>query len=189
MDGFEKSAATQGAGAEVWIREEPRTTKMEERDLPSALVELEAGGTSMGTWLVSIQLDQLQTAMAQGRPYDLVLRLRRHYIPFALQLIEFRHDIYAGTDIPKNFSSQVRVLNPATGEDREVKIKMNSPLRYSGLTFYQASFDPDDKGSVLEVVRNPSWVTPYLACLLVGVGLAVQFLSHLIPFVKRRLKA
>jgi hypothetical protein len=189
MDGFEKSAATQGPGAGIWIREEPRTTKMEERDLPSALVELEAGGTSMGTWLVSIQLDQLQTAMAQGRPYDLVLRLRRHYIPFALQLIEFRHDIYAGTDIPKNFSSQVRVLNPATGEDREVKIKMNSPLRYSGLTFYQASFDPDDKGSVLEVVRNPSWVTPYLACLLVGVGLAVQFLSHLIPFVKRRLKA
>jgi hypothetical protein len=79
------------------------------------------------------------------------------------------------------------VLNPATGEDREVKIKMNTPLRYGGLTFYQASFDQDDRGSILEVVRNPSWVTPYLACLLVGVGLGVQFLSHLVPFVKRRL--
>ena len=185
--GFEKSGATQGAGPDVWIREEPRTTKMDERDTPSALVELEADGKSLGSWLVSTRLAAPQTVRFNGRAYDLILRLRRYYIPFNLQLLEFKHDIYAGTDIPKNFSSQVRVLNPATGEDREVKIKMNTPLRYGGLTFYQASFDQDDRGSILEVVRNPSWVTPYLACLLVGVGLGVQFLSHLVPFVKRRL--
>ena len=186
-DGFEKSGATQGAGPDIWIREEPRTTKMDERDTPSALVELEADGKSLGSWLVSTRLAAPQTVAFNGRAYDLILRLRRYYIPFNLQLLEFKHDIYAGTDIPKNFSSQVRVLNPATGEDREVKIKMNTPLRYGGLTFYQASFDQDDRGSILEVVRNPSWVTPYLACLLVGVGLGVQFLSHLVPFVKRRL--
>jgi len=186
-DGFEKSGATQGAGQDIWIREEPRTTKMDERDTPSALVELEADGKSLGSWLVSTRLAAPQTVTFNGRAYDLILRLRRYYIPFNLQLLEFKHDIYAGTDIPKNFSSQVRVLNPATGEDREVKIKMNTPLRYAGLTFYQASFDQDDRGSILEVVRNPSWVTPYLACLLVGVGLGVQFLLHLIPFVKRRL--
>jgi hypothetical protein len=185
--GFEKSGATQGAGPDVWIREEPRTTKMDERDTPSALVELVADGKSLGSWLVSTRLAAPQTVTFNGRAYDLILRLRRYYIPFNLQLLEFKHDIYAGTDIPKNFSSQVRVLNPATGEDREVKIKMNTPLRYGGLTFYQASFDQDDRGSILEVVRNPSWVTPYLACLLVGVGLGVQFLSHLVPFVKRRL--
>jgi hypothetical protein len=185
--GFEKSGATRGPGPDVWIREEPRTTKMDERDTPSALVELEADGKSLGSWLVSTRLAAPQTVRFNGRAYDLILRLRRYYIPFNLQLLEFKHDIYAGTDIPKNFSSQVRVLNPATGEDREVKIKMNTPLRYGGLTFYQASFDQDDRGSILEVVRNPSWVTPYLACLLVGVGLGVQFLSHLVPFVKRRL--
>ena len=185
--GFEKSGATQGAGPDVWIREEPRTTKMDERDTPSALVELVADGKSLGSWLVSTRLAAPQTVTFNGRAYDLILRLRRYYIPFNLQLLEFKHDIYAGTDIPKNFSSQVRVLNPATGEDREVKIKMNTPLRYGGLTFYQASFDQDDRGSILEVVRNPSWVTPYLACLLVGVGLGVQFLSHLVPVVKRRL--
>jgi len=185
--GFDKSAATQGLGVSLWIREEPRTAKMDERDTPAALIELEAGGKSLGSWLVAERLGELQTMAFNGRAYDLIMRSRRFYTPFSLQLLEFRHDIYAGTDTPKNFSSQVRVLNPATGEDREVKIKMNSPLRYSGLTFYQASYDPDDKGSILEVVRNPGWVTPYLACVLVGLGLTVQFLSHLIPFVKRRL--
>ena len=188
-EGFEKSGATQGVGTGIWIREEPRTTKMDERDTPSALIELESGGKSLGSWLVSTRLGAPQTVAFNGRIYDLSLRQRRYYVPFNLQLLQFRHDIYAGTDIPKNFSSQVRVLNPVTGEDREVKIKMNTPLRYGGLTFYQASFDPDDRGSILEVVHNPSWVTPYLACALVGIGLGVQFLSHLVPFVKRRLTA
>jgi len=72
-------------------------------------------------------------------------------------------------------------------EDREVLIYMNNPLRYAGETFYQASFDPDDHGSVLQVVRNPTWLTPYFSCVLVATGLLIQFLSHLIPFLKRRM--
>ena len=59
---------------------------------------------------------------------------------------------------------------------------MNNPLRYAGETFYQASFDPDDHGSVLQVVHNPSWLTPYFSCILVGLGLLVQFFTHLIGF-------
>ena len=109
-----------------------------------------------------------------------------YYLPFSLHLIEFRHDKYPGTDIPKNFSSRVRLQNLENGEDREVRIFMNNPLRYAGETFYQASFDPDDHGSVLQVVHNPSWLTPYFACVLVATGLVIQFLSHLIPFLKRR---
>jgi hypothetical protein len=36
------------------------------------------------------------------------------------------------------------------------------------------------------VVRNPSWITPYVGCILVGVGLLVQFLIHLTKFIARR---
>jgi len=64
---------------------------------------------------------------------------------------------------------------------------MNNPLRYQGETFYQASYDPDDGGSILQVVHNPSWLTPYFSCVMVGIGLLWQFLSHLIPFLKRRM--
>ena len=115
-----------------------------------------------------------------------MLRPQRFYLPFSLHLIQFKHDRYPGTDIPKNFSSRVRLQRVDTGEDREVLIYMNNPLRYSGETFYQASFDPDDKGSVLQVVHNPSWLTPYLACVLVGLGLLVQFLTHLIRHATKR---
>jgi hypothetical protein len=63
---------------------------------------------------------------------------------------------------------------------------MNNLLRYEGETFYQASFDPDNQGTVLQVVRNLSWLTPYLACILVGAGLVLQFAIRLLGFTFKR---
>ncbi len=184
--GFEPVQATPGFGGDLWWRDKPIETAMDKTDVPSALVDIRTGSGSLGTFFVSEYFDKPQAFAWQGRSYELFLRARRYYLPFSLKLLEFRHDRYPGTDIPKNFSSRVRLECPASGENREVLIYMNNPLRYDGATFYQASFDPDDQGSVLQVVRNPGWLTPYFACALVGVGLIVQFLIHLIPFLKER---
>jgi hypothetical protein len=186
-DSTETPPATQGFGPHLTLREQPHVTEMNRRDVPSAIIELITSQGSLGTWVVSEYLEQPQTVAVGGRTYELTLRPRRHYKPFSLHLLEFNHDRYPGTEIPKNFSSRVVLNRPDTGEKREVLIYMNNPLRYGGETYYQASFDRDDKGSVLQVVRNPSWLTPYFSCVLVGVGLTVQFLMHLIPFIKRRM--
>ncbi len=178
--------ATAGLGRGLWWRELPHETALDKSDLPSALVTISGSGDATRSYLVSEFLNQPQIFSDQGRQYQILLRPERHYMPFSLRLLEFKHDKYPGTDIPKNFSSRVRLQRADTGEDREVLIFMNNPLRYGGETFYQASFDPDDRGSVLQVVHNPGWLTPYLACGLVGAGLLVQFLTHLIPFLKRR---
>jgi hypothetical protein len=185
--GYEPVKATAGPGSGIWWREEPRETEMNRMDMPSALVEIVTPQGPLGTFLVSAWLDQPQAFSFDNHACELLLRQERYYLPFSLHLIEFRHDKYPGTDIPKNFSSRVRLQNLENREDREVRIFMNNPLRYAGETFYQASFDPDDHGSVLQVVHNPSWLTPYLSCVLVAIGLTTQFLSHLIPFLKRRL--
>ena len=63
------------------------------------------------------------------------------------------------------------------GENREVDIYMNNPLRYEGQTFYQYQMNQlemsgEREESVLQVVRNPGWLTPYLGCLMVGLGMA-----------------
>jgi len=173
-------------GPSLWWRALPHETEMDRRDMPSALVELVAPQGSLGTVLVSSFLSRPREVSCDGRHFELSLRPQRFYKPFSLRLLEFKHDRYPGTDIPKNFSSRVRLQVPGSGEDREVLIKMNTPLRFKGETFYQASFDPDDQGSVLQVVHNPSWLTPYFSCLLVGGGLVVQFLSHLVKFAAKR---
>lgn len=185
--GFEQIQTTSGLGNGLWWRPLPRETAMDRVDMPSAIIEITGAPDAPQTFLVSALLAQPQPFDWNGREYEMQLRPERYMMPFSLQLLEFHHDDYPGTDIPKNFSSRVRLHNPRTGEDREALIYMNNPLRYGGLTFYQASYDPDDGGSVLQVVRNPGWLTPYISCLLVGAGLIYQFLHHLIPFLKRRL--
>ena len=114
------------------------------------------------------------------------MRPRRSYKQFALTLLRFDHDRYAGTDIPKNFSSQVRLLDLERNEHRDVRISMNNPLRYRGYTFYQAGFDNNDKTTILQVVKNPAMLLPYIACGLVALGLLLQFSMHLFGFVRKR---
>jgi len=182
----EPAAANQNIGASTTVRELPRVTSMDDRDVPSAVIELTTPRGSLGTWLMSEFIEQPQTVRVDNRNYELILRPTRHYKPFSVRLLRFQHDVYAGTDIPKNFASRVLLQRPDTGEKREVLIYMNNPLRYAGETFYQASFDRDDQGTVLQVVHNPSWLTPYVSCILVALGLVWQFLSHLVPFIRRK---
>lgn len=184
-----QAAATQGAGRSILVTEVAPVTTTDRRNVPATVIELFDSKGSLGTWLLSEYLEQPQTLVSQGRTYQLAMRPRRDYKPFSLTLLDFKHDVYPGTDIPKNFSSRVRLQRPSTGEDREVLIYMNNPLRYDGLTFYQASFDTDNLGSVLQVVRNPSRLIPYISCILVATGLMVQFLIHLIPFLKRKVQS
>jgi hypothetical protein len=183
----EPPPANQGIGPGVVVKGLPRVTDMDHRDVPSAVLELlTPQGASLGTWLVSEFIEQPQSFTLNGRNYQLGMRLQRFYKPFTIRLLEFKHDIYPGTDIPKNFSSRVQVQRPDTGENREVLIYMNNPLRYAGETFYQADWDRDDHGSILQVVHNPSWLTPYFSCILVGLGLVVQFVTHLFGFTFKR---
>ncbi len=180
------SMATAGFGARVVAREIPRTVKDDERDLSAAFVEINGVQRSLGTWLVSNAIGDPQPFRIDGHTYELIMRQRRFYKPFVLTLQHFAHDRYAGTDIPKNFSSRVRLLDFERGENREVLISMNDPLRYRGFTFYQAGFDNNDKTTILQVVKNPAMLLPYIACALVGLGLLVQFSMHLFGFVKKR---
>jgi hypothetical protein len=180
------SPATAGLGARYIVTEIPRTVKDDERDLSAAFVEVAGVQGSFGTWLVSNAFSEPQAFTLDAHTYQLVMRQRRYYKPFALSLLDFRHDRYAGTDIPKNFASRVRLIDFERNENREVLISMNDPLRYRGFTFYQSGFDNDDKTTILQVVKNPAMILPYIACGLVALGLLTQFSMHLFGFVKKR---
>ncbi|HNQ89577.1 MAG TPA: cytochrome c biogenesis protein ResB [Verrucomicrobiota bacterium] len=178
---------TNAPSAEPRFAPAPLETRADHRNIPTVTLEFLDGSTPIGSWVASLWLEQAQAFQYQGRTYRLDLRPARYYKPFTLELVEFNHDTYQGTDIPRSFSSEIRVINPATGENRQVRISMNNPLRYGGETFYQSGYDErDPRVTILQVVRNPGWLTPYVSCTLVGVGLALQFLGHLTGFLKRR---
>jgi hypothetical protein len=190
------AAASQGVGARVQMTGQPVATGPKERNVTSAVIEIlplpagdETAGASLGTWLVSDMLASVQTFECGGKKWSIALRPRRHYKPFSLTLHDFTHERYPGTRIPKNFSSRVTLSDPGKGVEREALIYMNHPLRYGGETFYQSGFDRNDQTSILQVVRNPSFAAPYVACVLVGLGLTLQFTLHLIKFSRRRKEA
>ncbi|HJV37905.1 MAG TPA: cytochrome c biogenesis protein ResB [Geothrix sp.] len=184
--GAPPSLATAGIGPGISVVERPTVTNDNELNTGSVFVEPVAGGRSYGVWLASMALGAPQSFTHEGHTYLLTMRLRRQYLPYAFTLKQFRHDVYPGTDIPKNFSSLVQVVNPSQKESREVLIYMNQPLRYEGKTFYQASFGKNDTLSVLSVVENPGWLLPYVSCVLVSLGLLVHFAIVLRRSLKRR---
>ncbi len=168
---------TRGLGRQVQIEPAPKVQDPNRRNIPSAIIALWTWkGDCLGRWLVSGWLERPQQWEWQGRRYALSLRLRRYPLPFAIQLLDFRYETYPGTDIPKWFSSRVRLLDPSHQVDREALIYMNHPLRYRGWTLYQAGYDPqNDRLTILEAVRNPVWISPYVACAVLGLGMLLQF--------------
>lgn len=196
---------------------------MDDKNVPTAMIEIIGANGSLGDWLVSgwtadagmidgLQqgytrdlgavmakqimgdLTQPQEISAGGKVFTFALRPERNYLPFSMTLLKATHTVYTGTDIPKDFRSRVQLKNPQTGENREVEIYMNAPLRYAGLTFYQYQMTAGElvenagltPSSVLQVVRNPGWLTPYIGCAMVAAGLVIQFMFHLVGFIAKR---
>ena len=192
----QSNPATEGLGKMIVAVPEPLTSGVEggRVDAPSAYIRLSKAGETLGTWLVSLNIDGLsgdsrQPVTVGDKTYLIDLRFRRDYKPYTITLIEFTHDKFVGTQIPKNFASEVRLVDPTVKEDRTALIYMNHPLRHRALnargeTFYQSGY-VGDATTILQVVRNPSWLLPYIACSLVTLGLMVHFGVMLVKFVER----
>ena len=183
--------ATKGDGAQLVAEPLPEEKDTDLHNLPYAYIELLDKGQSLGTWLVSPRLKP-QEISVEGRKYNADFRFTRYYQPFSVRLLKSTNEAYRGTDIPKNFRSRIRIADSSTNEAREVDIYMNHPLRYAGLTFYQYQMGRDEldanRGtSTLQVVRNPGWLTPYVGCYVVAIGMYMQFRQHLTRFLGKRL--
>jgi len=187
----QNNPATDGIGTKALAIDLPQVTGVEggEVDAPSAYVRLSKHGETLGTWLVTLHAERFnsdarQPVTVDGKTYLIELRFKRDNKPYSLHLIDFSHDRFVGTQIARNFSSEVRLIDPTHHEDRTVLIYMNHPLRYRGETFYQSGYFGETT-TILQVVRNPGWLMPYVACSLVSLGLIVHFGVMLGKFVGR----
>ncbi|HEX4124641.1 MAG TPA: cytochrome c biogenesis protein CcsA [Tepidisphaeraceae bacterium] len=183
--------ATAGAGMQLTVKGLPLTTgtdNTQQPNTPSAYVTFLDNGNSLGTYLISESEDfeGPQEVKVGAKTYWVELRPRRYYKPYTVTLLKFEHDDYIGSDTAKNFASYVRIIDPAQHVDREAKIWMNHPLYFDGDSFYQQSFLPGDKTTVLQVVKNPGWRLPYIACAIGALGLLFHFGLTLITFLRRR---
>ena len=96
-------------------------------------------------------------------------------LPFSIKLNDFIADKYPGTENNPTpsyaaFKSKVEVIDDKGTVPYE--IFMNNVLDKEGYRFFQASFDPDEKGTVLSVNHDfwGTWIT-YIGYFLLYLGL------------------
>lgn len=194
----EANPATAGHGLN-WLAEEMRPGSGADSrgrvDMATAYVTLtkKATGEQIGTYVVSQLLAPPQFAeriSVDGRTYEIALRFKHTYKPYTMHLIDVRKDDYIGTTTPRNYSSDVHLIDPSRNVDRHVRIWMNNPLRYAGETFYQSGYSMDPQTGVetttLQVVTNTGWMIPYVACMFVWFGMQSHFTGMLLRFLTRR---
>jgi hypothetical protein len=118
-----------------------------------------------------------------GRVFTIDMRKRLWPMPFTVRLDEFTAQFHPGTMKPAKFIS--RITRIENGGEAKVTIQMNEPMRYEGLTFFQASYGPPGAApgqkmySVFEVVRNPADRWPEYGLYVVAFGMLVTFLTKL----------
>ena len=93
-----------------------------------------------------------------------------HELPFAVKLNDFIAEKYPGTE--KSYSSFMSKVSVADYPPFDYEIYMNHILNHKGYRFFQASFDPDEKGTVLSVNHDfwGTWIT-YIGYFILYIGL------------------
>ena len=91
-------------------------------------------------------------------------------LPFEIKLNDFIAEKYPGTEKSySSFESKVTVLDDS---NFDYDIYMNHILNHKGYRFFQASFDPDEKGTVLSVNHDSLGTSmTYIGYFLLYLGL------------------
>ena len=122
---------------------------------------------------------------------------KRLDLPFAIRLNDFIAEKYPGTE--KSYSSFMSKITVEEQTAFDYDIYMNHVLDHKGYRFFQASFDPDEKGTVLSVNHDfwGTWVT-YAGYILLYLSMMGIFfygktrfkdLSNALEKIKQKKKA
>ncbi len=132
-----------------------------------------------------------QTVKIGNKDYSFFYGSKAYELPFTIKLNDFIAKKYPGTEKSYSaFESQVTVKDSL--ETFDAQIYMNHVLDYKGYRFFQSSFDPDEKGTVLSV-NHDFWGTniTYLGYFLLYIAMmAILFTKHSrFADLKRKLEA
>ncbi|WP_369615910.1 cytochrome c biogenesis protein CcsA [Flavobacterium sp. CFS9] len=145
------------------------------------IVKIKADGQEKQVRLLGSKgsVGEPQTVKIGKIEYSLFYGSKAYVLPFKVKLNDFIATKYPGTE--KSYSSfESKVTVQDSTETFNADIYMNHVLDHKGYRFFQSSFDPDEKGTVLSV-NHDFWGTniTYLGYFLLYIGLmAIMFTKH-----------
>jgi cytochrome c-type biogenesis protein CcsB len=114
---------------------------------------------------------QSQGISVSGLDFYLQFGSKAIELPFSIKLNDFIAEKYPGTE--KSYASFMSKVTVEDNENFDYDIFMNHVLDHKGFRFFQASFNPDEKGTILSV--NHDWWGTYVTY----VGYILLYLSML----------
>lgn len=156
-------------------------------------VTVEAGGEKREVTLIGSKgkMGEPQSVTVGGLDFTLFFGSKVYTLPFKVKLNDFIAERYPGTEKSYSaFESKVTVIDDK--ESFDARIFMNNILDYRGYRFFQASFHPDEQGTVLSV-NHDFWGTniTYIGYYLLYFGLMAIMFTKFSRFgeLKRKLAA
>ncbi len=110
-------------------------------------------------------------------------------LPFAIKLVDFKLERYPGSMSPASYESDVILIDKEEGITMPYRIYMNHILEHRGYRFFQASYDQDEKGTVLSVNHDPGTIWAYIGYFLLGLGMFWSLFSKKHRFAQLLKKA
>ncbi|NER11467.1 cytochrome c-type biogenesis protein CcsB [Muriicola jejuensis] len=120
------------------------------------------GGKGSSSYMDKFTLGGLDFTLGYGS--------KIYELPFSIKLNDFIAEKYPGTE--KAYASFMSKITVEDERPFDYDIYMNHVLDHKGYRFFQASFDPDEKGTVLSVNhdRPGTWIT-YTGYFMLYLGL------------------
>ncbi|ANQ52679.1 cytochrome c biogenesis protein CcsA [Flammeovirga sp. MY04] len=154
----------------------PATTKkMKEQAADLLFVDVTVNDETKEVILASLSgvVTPFKEVVIGGYTIDVSFGPQVTELPFSLFLNHFEMERYPGSTNPSAYSSEVIV------QDGDVSypytIFMNNVLDHSGYRFFQASFDQDEKGTILSVNQDrPGTIVTYIGYLLMTVAMVLS---------------
>ena len=104
---------------------------------------------------------------------DIKLRIGAQLIelPFSIKLDKFKLERYPGSMTPASYASDVVLIDKEQNINMPYEIYMNHILDHRSYRFFQSSYDPDEKGTILSVNHDPGTWPTYIGYILLTLGM------------------
>ncbi len=145
------------------------------------VVTVEANNETKEVTLVGAKgkMGEPQSFTLGNLDFTLFFGSKVYELPFSVKLNDFIADKYPGTENSySSFESKVTIIDPDKSFD--ARIFMNNILDHKGYRFFQASYFPDESGTILSVSHDfwGTWITYIGYTILYIAMLAILFTKN-----------
>jgi hypothetical protein len=178
----------------------PATLPVGQKGIPAIRCNMSVGNESKEFWVrgTADLKPYYQPVVIGAERYEIAYDVDRKELDFEIKLIDFEAAMDPGTQQASSFESRIELTDPEKKvRSKPVLISMNNPMIWRGYTFYQSNYIPefDESGrqtgefvSVFQVRHDRVWGITYLGCLIVVLGIFLQFYMKSGPFKARPAK-